>query len=100
MARLVQLDMTAREPLGGRARRAADPAPAQHRADPERELVEAERLGDVVVTSTREAGAEVLGVAAGGEEDHRDVIAGGSHPSAHFEAVEVGQVHVEHHQVR
>ena len=41
---------------------------AQDRLDAGDDLVEAERLGDVVVAADREAGDLVLGVVLGGEE--------------------------------
>ena len=63
------------------------------------ELLEAERLHEVVVAAEREAAHLVLGAVAGGEEQHRRAAAVGAQPPAHLEAVEVGEHHVEHDQV-
>ena len=74
-------------------------AAAQHRADPGEHLLEAERLGDVVVAAEGEAGDLVLGGVAGGEEQHGRVPARCAQPPDDVEAVQVRHHHVEHDQV-
>ena len=64
------------------------------------ELLEAERLLQVVVAAEREPAHLVLGGVAGGQEQHRRPVALGAHPAADLEPVEVGQHHVEHDEVR
>ena len=49
----------------------ARPGAAQDRADPRDQLLEAERLGDVVVAADRQPADLVLGGVAGGQEDDR-----------------------------
>ena len=72
---------------------------AEQRTDAQRQLLERERLGHVVVAAADEAGdAVILGV-AGGQEDHRDEVAVCAQPAADLEAVDVGQHHVEHDEV-
>jgi hypothetical protein len=74
--------------------------PPQEGADAERELLEREGLGDVIVAAADEArDAVVLGVARG-EEDHRHEVARGTEPAADLEAVDVGQQDVQHDEVR
>ncbi len=93
--------------LGGPA------GPAQDGADPGDELLQAERLGDVVVRAGGEALHLVADTVLGGEEEHRQVVTGvpvgrpGYLAAAGAlaqllddgEAVEVGEHHVEHDQV-
>ena len=69
-------------------------------AQPGHDLLEAERLGDVVVAAGGQAGHPVLdGVLCGEEQDgHVGVVA--AHPAQHLEPVEVGQHHVERDGVR
>src|SRR3954452_7245078 len=98
VAVLVQLQVAVAQPRRSVAVVSA-PDAAQEGGDPERELLEREGLGDIVVTAAYEArDAVVLGVARG-EEDHRDEIARGAQPAAHFEAVDVGEHDVEHDEV-
>ena len=67
----------------------------QQGADSQRELLEREGLGHVVVAAADEAcHAIILGIARG-EEDDRDEIPIGAQPAADLEAVDVGQHHVE-----
>ena len=47
----------------------------------------------------RQAGDGVRGGVPGGQEDHRDLVAGRAQPAAYLEAVHVRQHHVEHDQV-
>ena len=49
--------------------------------------------------TTGEPGAQVVGVAASREEDHRHVVARGAEAATHLEAVDIGQVDVEHDEV-
>ena len=72
---------------------------AQDGLDARDDLVEAERLGDVVVAADGEAGDLVLGVVLGGEEQDRRGVAGGAQPLGDAESVHVGQHHVEDDEV-
>ena len=63
------------------------------------DLVEAERLGDIVVAADREAGDLVFGVVLGREEEDRRGVAGRAEALGDAEAVHVGQHHVEDDQV-
>ena len=72
---------------------------AQHRLGAGDQLVEAERLLQVVVTAEGEPADLVLGGVAGGEEQHRRAVAVGAQPAAHLEAVEVGHHHVEEDEI-
>ena len=96
---LVELEVGVAQPVLARpgARR-----PAQHGLHPLDQLLDAERLGDVVVAAEPQALDLVLGGVAGGEEDDRDPGAGAlvlAQAAGHLEAVEVGEHHVEHDQV-
>ena len=68
-------------------------------AQPGDDLLEAERLGDVVVAAGGQAGHPVLDRVLGGQEEHRHVGVVAAHPAQHLEAVEVGEHHVERHRV-
>src|SRR3954447_4642336 len=98
VAVLVQLQVAVPEARGGVAVVAADAA--QERGDPQRELLQRERLGDVVVAAADEAGDAVVLRVARGEEDHRHEVARGAQPAADLEAVDVGEHDVEHDEVR
>ena len=74
-------------------------APHQ-RAQPRDDLLEAERLGDVVVAAGGEPGDAVLDGVLRGEEQHRHVRVVAAHPAQHLEPVEVGEHHVEHDGIR
>ena len=94
---LVQLEVLEHEPARlGRGLAGA----AQDRADAGHELLEAERLGHVVVAAAAEPADLVLGGVARGQEDDRHAGALGAEAAGHLEALHVGQHHVEHHQVR
>ena len=86
-----------RSPTTSWERRAlVDRAGAAHeRPQPGHDLLEAERLGDVVVAAGRQPGHPVLDGVAGGEEQDRDVLAVGAQLRQHGEPVEVGQHDVE-----
>ena len=73
--------------------------PPQDRPDPGHDLLEAERLRDVVVAAEREPSHLLLGAVAGREEQDRHPHAVGTEAPAHLEAVEVGEHHVEHDEV-
>ena len=73
--------------------------PPQHRLGAGDELVEAERLLEVVVATERQPAHLVLDRVAGGEEQHRRAIAVEAQAPAHLEPVEVGHHHVEQHQI-
>ena len=72
---------------------------AQQRPNTSHDLLEAERLGDVVVAADREAGDLVLDRVAGRQEQHRHVPPLGAQPAGDLEAVDVGHHHVEHEEV-
>ena len=82
-----------------RRRAVAGAGAAQHGLGPGHELLEAERLLQVVVAAEREPADLVLGGVAGGQEQHRRAVAACTQPAAHLEPVEVGHHHVEHHEV-
>ena len=83
-----------------RRRLVGDDGRASHeRTQPGDDLLEAERLGHVVVATGREPGDPVLDGVLGGEEEDGDGVVVGAHPAQHLEPVEVGQHHVEHDRV-
>ena len=71
----------------------------EHDPDPRDQLLDAERLGDVVVAADGQAVHLLLGGVAGGEKDHRDLDAVADQALHEREAVVVGQPDVEDHQV-
>ena len=75
--------------------------PPQDGPDPDDELLDAERLGHVVVAAQGEAPQLVVQGVSGGEEEHRQPAPDPVPADAleHFEAVQIGQHHVEHEQV-
>ena len=73
---------------------------AHEPAQPRDDLLEAERLGDVVVTAGRETGDAVADRVLRRQEQHGHVVAGLAQPLQHRHAVEVGHHDVEHHRVR
>jgi len=73
--------------------------PPQQRAHPSDDLLEAERLGDVVVAAEGQPGHLVLDRVARGEEQHGRLAAVGAEAPGDLEAVDVGHHHVEHEQV-
>ena len=72
----------------------------QHGVDAGDELVEHERLRDVVVATAPEALEHVAAGRARRQEDDRRLLAVRAQPPAHLEAVEAGHQHVEHDDVR
>jgi hypothetical protein len=90
--RRIELHVSAYEP-GDRS-----PAcPAYQRTQPRSQFVEVDRFDDVVVGATVEGRQFVGLVAAAGHDDDRHRIAGTTKAPQDAEAVEVRQVHVEHH---
>jgi hypothetical protein len=86
--------------VGERAAARVDrPTAPEHGADPSDQLVEAERLRDIVVAPLGEAAEPVLGRVARGQEDDGHVASGRPQRAAHLEAVDTGQAHVEDDQV-
>ena len=74
--------------------------PAQQPAQPGDDLLQAERLGHVVVAARRQPGDAVLDRVLGGQEQHRHLREFAPQPAEHRQPVHVGQHHVEHHRVR
>ncbi|BDZ59407.1 hypothetical protein GCM10025872_30640 [Barrientosiimonas endolithica] len=72
---------------------------AQHRADAGDDLLEAERLRDVVVAADRQPLDLVVDRVARGEEDDGHVVAVAAQPPGHGEAVHVGEHHVHDREV-
>ena len=72
---------------------------AQAHAHARQQLLEAERLGDVVVGAALEAGDLDVGVVARAEDHHRHPVARGAHVAQHAQAVLARQPEVEHEQV-
>ena len=70
-------------------------APAHEPAQPGDDLLEAERLGDVVVATRGDAGDAVLDGVARGEEEDGDVGVAAAQAAQDLEAVDVGEHHVE-----
>jgi len=64
------------------------------------DLLERERLYDVVVGALLEAADAVGHLVASGQHAHRQVVAGGAQAPEHLEAVEVGHRQVEQHDGR
>ena len=73
-------------------------AAAQHGVHARGELVDGEGLDDVVVGAAAQPEHPRLLVAAGGHRDDRHRRPG-PQPAAHLDAVEVGQAHVQQHEV-
>ena len=63
------------------------------------QLLEAERLHEVVVAAERQTAHLVVGAVARGQEQHRCAAAVGAQPPAHLETVEVRKHHVEDDQI-
>src|SRR6266511_1394455 len=99
VALFVQLQVGDPQPDRGRRRHPCAGA-AEHRPDAGEHLLEAERLGDVVVAADRQPGHLVLGGVPRRQEQHRGSRAARPEPAGHVEAVQVGQHHVEDDQVR
>jgi len=93
---VVELDVGEAKPVvGGLTGGATQDGPG-----PGHDLRQGERLGHVVVAARSQPGHLVVGGVHGGEERHRDLDAVGAQAPGHLDAVEVGQHHVEHDQVR
>ena len=78
----------------------AHPGATQHPPQTGQHLLEAERLGHVIVSSGRDPGDPVLDRVAGGQEEHAHPGVVLAQPAHHLQAVEVRQHHVEHDCVR
>ena len=72
---------------------------AQAGSDPSEQLREAERLGDVVVGATLEAGDGVPDTLSGREDDHRQSLSPAAHLTQDLVAVHPRQAEIEDHQV-
>jgi hypothetical protein len=72
---------------------------SRHRADPRQQLVELERLDDVVVGALVEPGHAAGQRVAGGHHDHRGPVAAGAQRAQHLDAVALGQAEVEQDEV-
>ncbi len=72
---------------------------AQQGAQPRDQLVEVERLDEVVVRAGLQSLHAVGHRVARGEHQHRYAVAVMAQPPAHLESVDVGHQHVEHHHV-
>ena len=70
-------------------------APAVERAEPEHELPQLERLGEVVVGAELEPGGLVVEPVGGGEHEDRHAAAGGDDASGDLVAGRAGDVAVE-----
>ena len=77
----------------------AEGAAAHHRADPGEQLVERERLGEVVVGAGVETVDAVADRVAGGEHQDGQVVAGGAQCLGGLDAVEPRHHHVDDHRV-
>ena len=98
--RAPRIDPQVAQVAGGAGRQLGGPLdPAQQRGDPGHQLAHPERLGEVVVGTDAEPDQDVRLVVARGQHQHRDRPLG-LDPPAHLVAVEPGQHHVQHHQVR
>ncbi len=71
----------------------------QQRPEPGEQLLERERLDQVVVGAGIEPVDPVVGGVACGEQQHRDVVPLGADAAAHLEPVDDRHHHVEHHDV-
>ncbi len=99
VAVLVQHQVADDELAVGAAATAA-PARRSSAAQPGHDLLQAERLGHVVVAAGGQPGDPVLDGVLRGQEQHRHVRGVRAQPAQHLQAVDVGQHHVEHHHVR
>ena len=73
--------------------------PAQERAHAGEQLLERERLRDVVVRARVEAGDPVFDLGARGQHQHRERATGAAQAAADLETVHAGHEHVEDHRV-
>ncbi len=72
---------------------------AEYRAHAGQQLLDVERLGDVVVGAGVERGDLVVLAVARGEDDDR-YVAERAHPAQGLDAVEIGKAEVEQHDIR
>ena len=80
--------------FGAKARR------LQRILDGDCELVEVQRLADEIVGAQLQRGLHVFQLRIGGDHDDRARVAGLLQLFEDFDAVEVGQAHVEQHEIR
>jgi len=73
---------------------------SSHRADAGHDLLQAERLGDVVVAADGQALDLVVDRVTGRHEDDGQLAARLAEPAGHLEAVHIGEHDVEDHEVR
>src|SRR5690606_37362673 len=73
---------------------------AQQRAQPREQLLEGERLREVVVRARVQTGDPVGDLAPRGEHEHRDVVTDRPQPAARREAVHVRHHYVQYDRVR
>ena len=73
---------------------------AQQRMDARQQLLEAERLDEVVVRTGFETRDAIAHLVARGQHEDGDLVAGGAQPTGHLETVHARQHHVEHHEMR
>jgi hypothetical protein len=85
--------------VAGFDRRAEAACPPQHGTHPGEQLLEGERLDQVVVGAEFEAAQPVLHGVTGGQEDDRQVTRG-AQLSRQLETVAAGEEHVEHREIR
>ena len=97
-ARVATAACLVHEQIAGLERPGQAAGAPQHRAHAGKQLLERERLDQVVIGAEGEPGKPVVQPVAGREEDDRDVSRG-SQPLCEGEAVVAWQHHVEHRQV-
>ena len=73
--------------------------PSQDHPQPRHHLLEAERLGDVIVCAQSQTGDLVLHAVPGGEKQRRSVDTVRAKPAQHPETVHAGHHHVEDHRI-
>ena len=94
---LVHLEVGEGEPVGARPRPVG---PTEDRPDPGDQLLQAERLRDVIVATDRQAADLVLGRVAGREEQDRRRPPPVEQALLHLEPIDVGEHDVEDDEVR
>src|SRR6476469_1506672 len=94
---LVEGELADDQPRAGG--RLGDAGAAEQRTQAQRHLLQAERLGDVVVAAGGEPGDAVLDGVLGGQEEHGEVRQVGTHPAEDLEPVDVRQHDVQDHRV-
>ena len=73
---------------------------SEQRAQPRAQLLERERLDEVVVGARVQSGDAVRDGVARGEHEHGRVVAGRAQPAADLQPVRLGHQHVEDDRVR